>query len=128
MPRSKTGNKRQKPDPGNLERAAEAVKNGDLSQRKACKEYNVSRATLQRFLAHGENYGSFKKCAVNQIFSNEEEQCLARYLKTSAKMHYGLHRNQLRILAYEFATANKKKIPDSWENKKKLARRGSEVL
>lgn len=34
-------------------------------------------------------------------------------------MHYGLHGNQLRALAYEFAISNKKVVPESWHDKRR---------
>ncbi|KAG5881611.1 hypothetical protein JTB14_030308 [Gonioctena quinquepunctata] len=111
MPRSKSGVTRQGPSNVQVKKALAAVKDG-MSQRKACKEFSVSRATLQRLLKRNEtevnNYKPYKNCAVKKIFSNQEEESLVKYLlTTSSKMHYGLHRNQLRCLAYSFAKSNK---------------------
>ncbi|KAG5885592.1 hypothetical protein JTB14_024773 [Gonioctena quinquepunctata] len=117
MLRSKSGVTRQGPSNVQVKKALAAVKDG-MSQRKACEEFSVSRATLQRLLKRNEtevdNYKPYKNCAVKKIFSNQEEESLVEYLLTSSKMHYGLHRNQLRCLAYSFAKSNKKNMPQSW--------------
>lgn len=125
MPRSKSGVKRQGPAKEQVSRAFAAVQDG-MSQRKACKEFKVSRATLQRLLKRDENevnnYKPYENCAVKKVFSTPEETVLVKYLTTSSKMHYGLHRNQLRTLAYSFAKVNNKNVPQSWITNEKAGK------
>ncbi|KAG5898779.1 hypothetical protein JTB14_010989 [Gonioctena quinquepunctata] len=109
LPRSKSGVTRQGPSNVQVKKASAAVKDG-MSQRKACEEFSMSRATLQRLLERNEtevdNYKPYKNCAVKKIFSNQEEESLVKYLLTSSKMHYGLHRNQLRFTDREEPTGS----------------------
>ncbi|KAG5871962.1 hypothetical protein JTB14_027989 [Gonioctena quinquepunctata] len=69
MPRSKSGVTRQGPSNVQVKKALAAVKDG-MSQRKACEEFSVSRATLQRLLERNEteadNYKPYKNCAVTK--------------------------------------------------------------
>lgn len=69
MLRSKRNVRRLQPSRNQLEQAVNAMKEQRLSQRKACKEFGVSRATLQRFLRDDEagNYKSFKNCCNGKI-------------------------------------------------------------
>lgn len=123
--RSKSGVKRQGPSKEQIIAALAAV-NAGQSQRKACKEFNVTRATLQRISKRDENevnnYKPYKNCSVKTVFTTEEELSLVKYLLTSSKMHYGLHRNQLRSLAYSFALSNKKNMPQSWMTNEKAGK------
>lgn len=125
MPRSKEGKKRTKPLLENLENAKKAVLNG-VSTRSAAKQFHVSRTTLKRFIEKetGEEgtYKSFENCATKRVFGEQEEGDLCKYLIKASKMHYGLHRNQLRMLAYQFALANQKQTPASWEKNQKAGK------
>lgn len=51
---------------------------------------------------------------IRQVFSEQEEDCLAQYLVQAAKMNYGLSTKANCRLAYEFALANHKVCPSSW--------------
>lgn len=123
MPRSKEGKKRCQPLKENLQRAKDAIESQKISHRIAAKIFNVSRMTLQRYI-NQENiqpgsYRSYSNCAVKKVLTNTEEANLCRYLILASKMHYGLHRNQLRALAYEFAISNKKAVPESCHEKRR---------
>lgn len=56
--------------------------------------------------------------AVNKIFSTEQENILARYMVKCSQMFYGLPLIECRKLAYELATTNHLKIPETWETNK----------
>ncbi|KAL0830140.1 hypothetical protein ABMA28_003597 [Loxostege sticticalis] len=43
-----------------------------------------------------------------------EEKDLAKYLETASKLYHGLTPKNVRMLAYQFAKRNDKKIPDNW--------------
>ncbi|KAF2900009.1 hypothetical protein ILUMI_06177 [Ignelater luminosus] len=45
-----------------------------------------------------------------------------RYLVFASKIHYGLYRNQLRVLPYESAIGNKRAFPQSWTINKKAGK------
>lgn len=126
MPRSKEGKTRPHPSKANLQGAKDAIDRKIMSQREAAKRFNVSRATLQRYLKQENtqpgSYTSYVKCAVKRVFTTIEETDLCKYLIVAAKMHYGLQRNQLRILAYQFAKSNNKTVPKSWEEKQKAGK------
>lgn len=55
-----------------------------------------------------------KYYAREKIFSLEEETMFANYLITATSHNYGLSPAMARILAYEFATANQREIPEAW--------------
>lgn len=119
MPRSKEGNKRVKVSIENLQQAVKLVQENGLSVRTAAKQCNVSRTTLQRHLgAHiesGDAEFSYKNnCSIRQVFSKEEEQALRDYLLTASSMHYGLSKQDVKKLAYQFAKANNKTYPAAW--------------
>ncbi|KAK5640971.1 hypothetical protein RI129_009518 [Pyrocoelia pectoralis] len=56
--------------------------------------------------------------ATRQIFDRYEESLLANYLIKCAQLHHGLTPKAVRKLAFEFAKANKKRMPQSWEANK----------
>ena len=51
-----------------------------------------------------------------QIFSTDEEKLLCNFLVRAAKLHYGLSAKTTRKLAFDYAVANKKDVPQSWNN------------
>lgn len=126
MPRSKTGKKRPQVDRESMENAVKAVTASPdrrISIREACKVFNVKFTTLVR------NVNKFKsssksefvyeeKYAVKQVFTKEEEIKLVDYIKTVAKMNYGLTKKGVRDLAFKFALASKKKFPQTWNDNK----------
>ena len=46
------------------------------------------------------------------------EQMLVKYIKQASRIYYGVSPKELRMLAYQFATANDLRIPESWNDKK----------
>lgn len=57
-----------------------------------------------------------------QIFSEIQETALANYLKTCAKMNYGLSVNNILCLAYQYAVEHKVPHPKGWEKSKKATK------
>ena len=55
-------------------------------------------------------------------FSPNEEAALVTYLITSLNMCYGLTEIEARKLAYQFALANKKKMPQAWVDHEKAGK------
>lgn len=52
---------------------------------------------------------------MEQVFTEEEEKLLVHYIMKSADLQYRLTLREVRVLAYQFAKANKKKYDGSWE-------------
>lgn len=120
MPRSKEGIKRPKVSVEKLQEAIKLVLESGSSIRNAAKLCNVKRTTLQRhFEAHiasgNEEFEYRNNTSIHQVFCKEEDMCLRDYLLTASSMHYGLTKQDLKKLAYQFAKSNKKKYPASWD-------------
>ncbi|CAF4919368.1 unnamed protein product [Pieris macdunnoughi] len=88
------------------------------SIRGVALEYGIDRNTLRNYLRDRskltkitEQGSQFK---TSLIFTIEEEKALVDYVLTCSKMNYGLTRQAAMKLAYEYATINSKKVPDSW--------------
>ncbi|KAL1490216.1 hypothetical protein ABEB36_012946 [Hypothenemus hampei] len=118
MPRSKTGRVRLPVQKNNLKNAVDVL----LRQYSICQaavNNQISKTTLLRHLKINretkENIFIYKSnVAHRRIFSNMEKDLLVDYLKTAAKLHYGLTKDEFRKLAYQFAIENKKEVPNSW--------------
>ena len=48
------------------------------------------------------------------MFSDQEEKDLANYVKSACNVYFGLSPKDVRSLAFNFATSNKKEVPESW--------------
>lgn len=59
--------------------------------------------------------------AVRNIFTKEEEKQLEEYLLFSSRLHYGLNKKQICLLAYEYAVKNNN-IPNKWKEQQKPGR------
>lgn len=123
MPRSKEKKRRPGPLKVNVENAVREVINSNLSIRAAASQFGIAKSALARhieiFKKSGQNdfvYNSNYK--VKQVFNEAEETELVNYLKTAARMHYGLSLANVKKLAYEYAMQNKKKYPTQWDEKK----------
>ncbi|EEC15327.1 conserved hypothetical protein, partial [Ixodes scapularis] len=91
----------------------------DVAEAFEISESSLGR-TVKKYRECGDTGGiMFKSNLVyGMVFTTEAEVLLKEYLLKASKMHYGLTRMQVRSLAYEFATALKRKCPASWEQKK----------
>lgn len=119
MSRSRNGVKRAKIDPQNMEKAVEAVSQGEMSYRSACTVFNVKLATLSRQVQQNKSNSDQKyKYKVNtdhkKVFTDAEENALVQYCITISRMQYGMSKKRLRELAFQFAVAKNKTIPPSW--------------
>ncbi|GFV43967.1 hypothetical protein TNCV_2928201 [Trichonephila clavipes] len=61
------------------------------------------------------NCAYYNQCAVWTVFCKEEESALVQYLIVACNMHFGLSKQQVKKLAFEYAKANGKKYPKSWD-------------
>lgn len=114
--------KRQRPSASQIENAVKEVIQHNQSINKTAITFNLSRAYLARIVKkaktskektyiHSPNIGN------KRIFSKEQENMLASYLKTASKMCHGLTRQQTRELAYQYAKENSV-CPKSWSQSK----------
>lgn len=49
-----------------------------------------------------------------QVFTDEEEMEISRYLKESSDIYFGLTPRDVRRLAFDYAKAIKKDVPKQW--------------
>ena len=90
----------------------------------SAKKYGIPRGTLRGYVTKAEKQNmeiellplSFFSPAyvTRKIFTEEQENALARYLKLVCQMHYGLTPLEVRQLAYRYALAKEIAIPESW--------------
>lgn len=106
-------------DPENMKRAVNDVLKNSLSIRASAKIHGVTKSRLVNYVNKVKNIGienmdfepDFCK---SQIFSNEMEKALEKYLIKCATMFYGLTPKLVRRLAFEYACKNSRKIPEKW--------------
>jgi len=101
----------------NLMKAAVEAVIGGTRYLTAAKQFGVDRMTLKRHVnLHRLNPDASHKASYNhtQVFTESDEVTLADYLVQASKLHYGLSTKMTRKLAYQFATANSRRVPKSW--------------
>uniref|UniRef100_A0A3B5QKH3 Zgc:113274 n=1 Tax=Xiphophorus maculatus TaxID=8083 RepID=A0A3B5QKH3_XIPMA len=105
-----------------LESAAAEVRQGKQSLRKAGRDRNIDKTTLQRFIKKKEK-GQVKSVAwsavaeAKRIFTDEMEEELAKHLKQLADQFHGLPPVKCRELAFEYAKRNNIPVPANWTEK-----------
>lgn len=104
-----------------LNNAAKLVREEGIAIRTAAKAQDVDRMTLTRFLKNNE-FG-YKICGkVRQVFTQDQELELAAHVKALDNCFYGLSVEKLRILAYDYGSANNLNIPDNWKRDRKAGK------
>lgn len=118
-----------------MKRAVKEVVNKNMSLRMAAAQFGVKKSTLadrvkvklrhisaddsgQESSDH-ETPKRFSKYGSRQVFSMEQENSLADYLKILSIIQYGLTFRACRSLAYQFAAELKLNYPTSWDVNKK---------
>ncbi|XP_026762195.2 uncharacterized protein LOC131843013 [Achroia grisella] len=104
-----------------MKRAADLVANEDKSIRQVCRDYEISRTSLKRFMARlKENPESpkFGYGTPRLVFNQEQETSLCEYLLTLAQIFHGIGPKDVRRLAYECAVKYNLKIPEVWHTNK----------
>lgn len=108
----------------NFVRAYEAVKNRTMSLREAGIAFEIDKMTLFRFIRKKDEAGDQKVsmgyAKPRLIFTEELESELEKYIVHSSKIYYGLTPQNIKLLAYELAIANRHvvAVPDTWINYK----------
>ena len=115
--------KRTRIDAKKIEEAVNKVLQDKISVRSAAKMFSVSKAHLHRLVCQAKTF----KCTSfvykpnignKRVFTKDQENSLADYLKTSAKICQGLTTKQVRELAYQYAVRLEVNIPSSWDQHK----------
>ena len=85
--------------------------------RAVALEFKIDRMTLTRYVKkfqNGELKSQFRYWGNRSVFTEEEEVALSEYLQTSCKMYFGLARNEVMKLAYEYGDKINKQMPTNW--------------
>ena len=90
-----------------MEKAVNAVRSKELSQRQACQQYGVPRSTLQDRLSHRTSMGATP--GRQTFFTKEEEQKLADYACNRSALGIGFSKSQFFRYVKDFANKLKKK-------------------
>lgn len=89
------------------------------------RQYGVPVMTLKRYARkQKQNYVEISyepKYRKSKIFTDAEEEDLAKYLATASKLYHGLTPKNARTLAYQFANRNNKTIPEKWNVKQEAS-------
>ncbi|XP_046661273.1 uncharacterized protein LOC124354680 [Homalodisca vitripennis] len=107
-----------------FEKAYEAVKTKTMSLREAVVAFEIDKMTLFRFIRKkDESQGQTVTMGYTKrrkIFPDQLESQLEEYIIHSSKIYYGVTPQNIKVLAYELAMANRNIItlPDSWINHK----------
>lgn len=126
----KKGTRTKEVDEESMTLAINDVMEGRLSYRKAALKYNVKASTLESRVKRvkaatnhdGTPLRTFQsKFTSLQVFSSEEEVLLNDYISTRCKMHYGLTKEAIRKLAYDYAKEMNLKYPPTWDENKTAA-------
>uniref|UniRef100_H2YFE2 DDE-1 domain-containing protein n=1 Tax=Ciona savignyi TaxID=51511 RepID=H2YFE2_CIOSA len=93
------------------------------SLRKAADHTGVKFQTLARYVnkqkaAGNNNVRMTPNYAVRRVFTDADEQELAEYIKTTARMCFGLTTVDTRKLAFEMAQKNNLDFPQQWSENK----------
>ena len=102
MAESTSKKKKKTWDPGNMKSALDAISKGSKIK-TAARNFNVPESTIRDRLKLGEDYNP--PMGRKATFTQEKEKEMCEYISIMAKKFYGITQQQLRKLAYEFATA-----------------------
>jgi transposase len=88
--------------------------------RKVANETGIDKSTLCRYVKKAKTERAITSVGYygnRKIFYDHEEAELCKYLKSSARMYFGLTPVEVRKLAFEIAHKNNKSIPHTWLEK-----------
>ncbi|CAH1970304.1 unnamed protein product [Acanthoscelides obtectus] len=103
--------KRKRPEKSVIEEAVSEVLEKGQSINRTALALNISRAYLAKIVKKVKTSGdsSYEHCpniGNRRIFTTEQENMLADYLKTASKMCHGLTRHQAKMLGFDYVVAN----------------------
>ncbi|XP_023942774.1 uncharacterized protein LOC112049208 [Bicyclus anynana] len=104
-----------------MQRAAHLVLHENKSLREVCRNFELSKTSLTRFIKRIKDdpvnlrfgYGTPR-----QIFNTEQEVCLTEYLLKLAQIFHGIGPKEVRRMAYDCAIKYKISIPNTWHTNK----------
>lgn len=101
----------------------DVIENGVVI-REAATKFGISKSALHRkilkyktFGDEPQNFNFLRQHGFKPVFTTEEENLLTEYLLQASRMCYGLTLKGTQELAYRYAIANNKDIPQSWTAK-----------
>lgn len=105
-----------------MQHAAESVVSREMTLNEAATTFCIPKTTLFRYVAklRSQRGGDVKPVifepnyGVRRIFNDAEENLLAEYLLEASRLHHGLCVGAARSLAFDFANANNKDVPNNW--------------
>jgi len=102
-----------------LKNAVYNVLQGNGSIRENARRYNLTKSRLCNFVIKArevgvENVEFIPNFRNRQIFPNDMENALEKYLLHCSNIFHGLTTKSARILAFEYAQRNNCKIPQNW--------------
>ena len=122
MPRHRQRKTNRGADEETIRQTVAEVSDG-ASIRITAKKYSLDHATLYRYVRKkqaGDERVGYR--SATQVFSKDEEATLSEYLLKTAKCFFGLTPNEVRALAYEYATAKGISVLQSWRKNKKAGK------
>lgn len=127
MPRRYTRKREEMFSGENMKLAVRDVLERRLSLRQAAELHNVKKSSVANFVKKASIEG-FENCdfgpqyTTRQVFSNDMEKTLEKYLVTCSNMYYGLTPKTTRQLAYQYAEKNNLPYPQTWKENKMAGR------
>lgn len=93
------------------------------SIRAVASDLNMKVTTLWRYVKQAKAVGDIDSLSIGYaipsvVFNKTQEESLAKYLTTAANIYFGLSPKDVRILAYECASAFQITMPESWVKNK----------
>lgn len=135
MPRQRIRKTNRSPSNELMERAANLIMEGNLSQRQVARDLDICHVTLNRYMKKRNN-GEMPKMGYNphtRILSEEQEEAFLRYIRMSSVIYFGLTPKEIRKLVsssnkslknqcllnfcsqvYQFAKENEMAVPPKW--------------
>lgn len=101
-----------------MKKAVEDVDKKLLSLHGAARKCDLNYCTLRRYYLkykHNPEVSLVPSYIRNRIFTPEQEDELADYLKVSSKMGFGFDVKSFRILGQQLAAKKNLKMPESWD-------------
>lgn len=125
----KRSTEKGKASPDVLLRAARLVKLNGSSIRKAAADFNINYRTLARYckkipepdlldeqvVTPSISVGYIKN---HLVFEPKLEDQLVDYILKASDIYFGLSPKEVRVLAYQFASANSLRMPEKWKLQK----------
>lgn len=110
MPRQRIRKTDRGPSNEVMERAANLIMEGNLTQRQVARDLDICHVTLNRYMKKRNN-GELPKMGYNphtRILSEEQEEAFLRYIRMSSVIYFGLTPKEVRKLVSSLTQICKK--------------------